>query len=598
MRKISRIAGLIGACVTAAAFAFGTENVLIQLKDFTNAEVKSGGFSLSKETRIHLRGVGAGGDRGMVFSSSGLFAYAWIINADTREEVWRMGRSNTSKAGRDRKFDGDVTLPRGDYEIYYAAYSFSSGSAFTNFDVNVDPRSHSNPEQRNRRRGFLNWFEDFFGDNVEKEWKHRAKEWGVELLVDESNQDVKFFAVPKELPMTLFKAVRLGENEHVRQQFVLAKAMHLRIYAIGEMDHTNHLADYGWIVNAKTHKRLWEIKAGNTRAAGGADKNVKFNDVVPLPAGEYGLYYITDDSHSYVDWNSAPPDDPFYYGISLMAVNEIEKGNFKLSSTASTEKNVIVQLTGLGNDDTRSSSFSLTEESHLHIYALGEAAHSSNKMADFGWIIDTRTREKVWTMDIDHTDHAGGAEKNRMIDEVITLPKGAYTVVYQTDGSHACNDWNSSPPFDPEHWGIMVTGDGEDFNMKNVDLNPTVHRTGVIAQIVQVSNKADRTVPFKLSRPMRLRVYAIGEGQNREMFDYGWIVNASTSNVVWEMTYAMTFHAGGGRKNRVVNTTILLDKGDYVLHYISDDSHSYNDWNTDAPDDPTMWGITLNEDTE
>ncbi len=80
------------------------------------------------------------------------------------------------------------------------------------------------------------------------------------------------------------------------------------------------------------------------------------------------------------------------------------------------------------------------------------------------------------------------------------------------------------------------------------------------------------------------------------MYDYGWIENASTGDVVWEMAYSMTFHAGGGRKNRMVNTTILLDKGEYKLHYVSDDSHSFDNWNTDPPDDPTMWGITLYEE--
>ncbi|MBI3189567.1 MAG: hypothetical protein HYZ33_02850 [Ignavibacteriales bacterium] len=82
------------------------------------------------------------------------------------------------------------------------------------------------------------------------------------------------------------------------------------------------------------------------------------------------------------------------------------------------------------------------------------------------------------------------------------------------------------------------------------------------------------------------------------MFDYGWIENARTGEVVWEMTYTMTFHAGGARKNRMVNTTIVLDKGEYLLRYVSDDSHSYRDWNMDAPDDPTMWGITLYKDNE
>ncbi len=598
INAIPRIAWLASICLVTSIAAFSGEKSLIQLRDFTQSELKSGGFSLSTETKIHLRGLGAGTERRIAFSTSDLFAYGWIINAGSREEVWRMGRGNTKKQGRDRKFDGEITLPRGDYELYFAAYAYTGGSTFTNFDMNVDPRRHADGDRKNKRRGFLDWFEDLFGENVEKEWTHRAKDWGIELFVNEANSDVKFFAAPKEFPYTLFKAIRLGENEHVRQQFVLAKPMSLRIYAMGEQASSRDLVDYGWIVNAKSHKRLWEMARTMTHHAGGADKNVKFDDVVSLPAGEYSLYYVTDDSHSYVDWNAAPPDDPLNYGISLIAVNETDKGSFKLTSKPNEDRNVIVQLVPIGSDETRTVTFSLKEEARLRIYALGEASNSRNKMADYGWIINTRTREKVWTMDLDHTEHAGGTERNRMVDEVIALPKGDYTVVYQTDGSHAYDDWNSAPPYDPEHWGITVYGEGEDFNMKKVEISPSARRTGVIAQIVQVGNSVNRTQNFRLSGPLRIRIYAIGEGQNKEMFDYGWIENASTRAVVWEMTYSMTFHAGGGRKNRVVNTTMMLDKGDYTLHYVSDDSHSYNDWNTDPPDDTTMWGITVYEETE
>ncbi len=580
-----------------AIMATAGEKSLIRLRDFTQSEIKSGGFSLPRETRIHLKGLGAGAERRMTFSRSDLFAYGWIINANTREEVWKMDRRNTSKEGRERKFDGEITLPRGSYEVYFGAYSFTGGSTFTSFDLNVDPRRHTDG-QRKKREGFFEWFGDLFGENFEKEWMHRAKEWGIELFADESNQDVTFFAAPKDFQYTLFKAVRLGENEHVRQQFVLSKPMSLRIYAMGEQAAPRDFADYGWIDNKKNRKRVWQMERSMTHHAGGAEKNVQFDDVISLPAGEFSLYYITDDSHSYVDWNAAPPGDPLNYGISLIAMHEADKANFKLTSKPSEDRNVIVQLIRIGSDETKTVIFSLKEEARLRIYALGEASNSRKKFADYGWIINTRTREKVWTMDLDHTEHAGGAERNRMVDEVIRLPKSDYAVVYQTDGSHAYDDWNSSPPFDPEHWGITVYGEGDDFSMKNVEIAPAARRAGVITQIVEVSNSAKRTQSFHLNNPTRVRIYAIGEGQNKEMFDYGWIGNSSTGTVVWEMTYSMTFHAGGGRKNRVVNTTTMLDKGDYTLNYVSDDSHSFNDWNTDPPDDPTMWGITVYEEKE
>jgi hypothetical protein len=118
----------------------------------------------------------------------------------------------------------------------------------------------------------------------------------------------------------------------------------------------------------------------------------------------------------------------------------------------------------------------------------------------------------------------------------------------------------------------------------------------IVAQIAKPGDDEDRTVKFTLDKTTRVRVYAIGEGQNREMYDYGWIEEARTGAVVWEMTYSMTFHAGGGRKNRSVNTTIMLDHGTYLLRWRSDDSHSADDWNVDPPDDAGFWGITIFRD--
>ncbi len=585
------------ALAFSAILAHAGERLIIQLKDFSRTETKSGGFVLSNDTQLHLSGLGAGGDSKKSFSRSDMFAYGWIIDATTRAVVWEMTRSNTSKEGKERKFDGEVTLPKGSYEAYYCAYAYMGGSSFSNFEINIDPRQHDGNLPKKKQNGFFQWFEDMFGDTFTHDWKKRSQEWYLELRVDDAHAEVPLFSVPKEFPNVVFKATKLGENEHIRQQFTLTKQLSLRIYALGEMA-TTPLQDYGWIVNAKTRKRAWEMEMGNVQPAGGGEKNVKFDDVVSFPAGEYTLYYSTDDSHSFVDWNVAPPDDPFNYGITIMTQAEKDKESFKLSSGSNEDKNIIAQIVRVENDQTRSVTFLLKEDTPVHIYAIGEASNSRKVMADYGWVLNARTRQKVWTMDYDRTEHAGGSAKNRMLDEVVTLPKGEYTVVYQTDDSHAYDDWNDSPPFDAEHYGITLSGAGDAFSMSTVEVNPTSHQSGVIAQIVQVGNSANRKVSFTLAHPTRVRVYAIGEGQNKEMVDYGWIENMSTKTVIWEMTYSMTFHAGGGRKNRIVNTTMLLDKGEYVLHYVSDDSHSYNDWNTDPPDDPTMWGITVMEEKE
>lgn len=77
------------------------------------------------------------------------------------------------------------------------------------------------------------------------------------------------------------------------------------------------------------------------------------------------------------------------------------------------------------------------------------------------------------------------------------------------------------------------------------------------------------------------------------MFDFGWIENDDNGRIVWEMTYSNTEHAGGAKKNRMVNEVIELKAGTYKLYYESDGSHSYRDWNDSPPHDVDRYGITL-----
>lgn len=254
---------------------------------------------------------------------------------------------------------------------------------------------------------------------------------------------------------------------------------------------------------------------------------------------------------------------------------------------------MIVSLVKPGNDDFKSDGFTLKQTSHVRVYCIGERSNSRRLMADYGTIFDARTRAKVWTMDVDRTVHAGGASKNRMIDEIITLPQGSYTVTYTTDDSHSYGDWNDDAPYDAEHYGISVFGVGESFTSSSFTKFTQEKDKGIIAQLVRMGDNADKSQNFKLEKATRVRIYAIGEGQNREMYDYGWIEDAHSQHVIWEMTYPMTFYAGGGRKNRMVNTNLLLEKGEYNLRWRSDDSHSYGDWNVDPPEDQQYWGITI-----
>ena len=112
-------------------------------------------------------------------------------------------------------------------------------------------------------------------------------------------------------------------------------------------------------------------------------------------------------------------------------------------------------------------------------------------------------------------------------------------------------------------------------------------------RITQVHNDEHRSQRFSVSTSTRVRVYALGEGVGGRMADYGWIEKANSGDVVWEMTYTNTGKAGGHDKNRVFDGEILLEPGTYVVHYVTDYSHSFGSWNARPPLDLRSWGITV-----
>jgi CubicO group peptidase (beta-lactamase class C family) len=113
----------------------------------------------------------------------------------------------------------------------------------------------------------------------------------------------------------------------------------------------------------------------------------------------------------------------------------------------------------------------------------------------------------------------------------------------------------------------------------------------VIAQVVEVLDNEDKSVPFQLTSNQQVRIFAIGEGQAGEMFDYGWIEDDKGSRV-WEMKEPQTTHAGGAGKNRKIDLQINLPAGNYKLRYKTDDSHSFDHWNA-LPPDINFWGIAI-----
>jgi hypothetical protein len=253
----------------------------------------------------------------------------------------------------------------------------------------------------------------------------------------------------------------------------------------------------------------------------------------------------------------------------------------------------LIDLTRARDDDYLEQAFTLKSPANVRVFCLGEYTGSGNEFADYGSIQDLTSGEIVWEMTRRNTEHAGGAEKNRIFDGTVSLPAGRYLASYTTDGSHSYRDWNSSAPYDRDAWGLSIyPGDGfKAADFAKVDASAAAAGDALV-RLTRVRDDQERHQEFTLDKPTRVHIHAIGEGSGGDMYDYGWIED-ERGRTVWEMTYRRTRHAGGADKNRSFDGEILLEAGTYTVVYITDGSHSYNDWNSDRPRHPEDWGITV-----
>jgi CubicO group peptidase (beta-lactamase class C family) len=114
----------------------------------------------------------------------------------------------------------------------------------------------------------------------------------------------------------------------------------------------------------------------------------------------------------------------------------------------------------------------------------------------------------------------------------------------------------------------------------------------MLACIEDVGNGESREARFELDAPRRLRVFAVGEGNDEVVYDYAWIEDAANGELVWFMSPREAEMAGGAAKNRKVDVSIVLPAGDYLLRYRADASHAQGDWN-DVPPPGGFWGAMV-----
>jgi len=564
-----RFAG-IGAILLAQAAAAGP---FVKFEHLADEGLVSQTFRLTAPRTVHVvcEGASDGADDEM-------YAYGWILNLQSRDVVWSLRASTARRArGRNYAVESDVTLPAGDYAAYYAAFGdWRSRVKIIRF--------------MGREIGRIE-----IDDGRKKRSRRDSERWGLSLQTGQPDDPAVETPLPPPSPdpRLVVQITGTGDNSLEQRGFTLPGRMPLTVYCVGEIDPDEGTKnDFGWILEARSRKKVWELDKSNFKHAGGARMNKYARETITLPAGDYMVSYSTDTAHSPEGWWGPPPYDPDSWGITVWAQSAADAARIRPYAD-DVDGQAIVALVRQRNDSYSAQGLTVTKPAQVRVYALGEY---QGRWADEGWIEDFRTQRRVWGMSESNTLPAGGASKNRMVDEIVSLSPGDYVVRYRTDDSHAFKEWNAAPPNDPAHWGITLLGAGRGNDRSAFQLFDPEEResrdSNDLARLFRVGDDARVQAGFRLDRRTQVHIVAVGEGQAGEMYDYGWI-EAANGNSVWEMTMRNTHHAGGADKNRAFDGVIPLERGEYRVHFVTDGSHSWDHWNADHPEDPFVWGIRV-----
>jgi hypothetical protein len=384
---------------------------LVSMNQLRDDEYVEAAFRLDKPTEFRIYSLGEA-------RRDGVYDGGRIVNWETGDIVWQFNYGDSEMAGgaqKNRVISEVVRLEPGIYKV-----SVMTDDSHSNQKWNMPPPA-----------------DPLF--------------WGLTIWPENPNDlaNAELLNVAElENANTVLRLTEVREDEFLSAGFKISQPQKIRIYAIGEGSR-GRMFDYGWILNMTNHEKVWTMRYFDTEPAGGAEKNRMINEEITLSPGSYMVYYLSDDSHSYRDWNAAPPFDQYMYGITIYS----DQPQQFTAYSEEDDKSVLVRMTRVGDHEKRRQTFRLDRDSEVRVYAIGEGR--GGEMYDYAWIED-RSGKKVWEMDYRMTEQAGGDRKNRLADEVIHLDAGEYEVYYRSDDSHSFSEWNADPPYDAAHYGVTV----------------------------------------------------------------------------------------------------------------------------------------------
>ncbi len=431
-----------------------------------------------------------------------------------------------------------------------------------------------------------------------------------------------FFLIISQIFIAMANAETLVELKEFRSEEVKiagfsisnGQEITIELTAIMPRKYTSKVSfSSAWILNADSREVVWVSQDAEIDDRDGIRATLK--DEIKLEPGTFEVYYSTYPYYYSSDnWYNRSQDGFFSYIFNddkdYIFEDEYEEMYLRIEGIGSAisedellkrqeqfRDNSFVSFSRVRDEEMFDQVFKVEKPVELNVYAIGEARRDGEY--DFGWIVNLKTREKVWRLNYKESEHAGGARKNRASREKINIEPGTYRIMYVTDDSHSYNRWNMAPPYDPEFWGVTVWFENPSDKQYLAKLD-TENNSG-ITPIVEFNKVRDReylSQGFSLKERMDVQIYALGEGSDGDMYDYGWIVDLTTRKTVWKMDYYETESGGGDEKNRLFDGIITLDAGKYMVYYITDDSHAYHSWNTGEPYDKKKWGITVSVPAE
>jgi hypothetical protein len=236
--------------------------------------------------------------------------------------------------------------------------------------------------------------------------------------------------VPRAQAIVALTGVR--DDEYRSQGFTVKRPIGVRIFALGEGS-DGDLFDRAWITNATSGAVVWDMDQVHTEHAGGSSKNRLFDGVIRLEPGNYMAHY---------------------WGVTVLpAVGRLD-ANVITPYDPDADPDIIARIVGVRDNQVSRRRFTMEQDGAVRIRALGEGV--GEEMVDYAYIQDAESGQRVWEMRYADTEHAGGAEKNRVFDGAIRLRAGDYELVYRTDDSHAFGAWNATPPRDVHGWGVRL----------------------------------------------------------------------------------------------------------------------------------------------